>query len=108
MKRGRRVVMFLAAILLFAGSILPVFAQYGPYGGPDISKSILLDKKVGGPNQSKGSSVEYLDNLSSSDYRFSPGQFVYFKINVKNTSNTKIYGITVKEFVPSYLTLVEG
>ncbi len=108
MKRGRRVVIFLAAILLFVGMFSPVFAQYGPYGGPDVSKSILLDKKIGNPYQSKGSSIEYLDNLSSSDYKFSPGQNVYFKITVKNTSDTKIYGITVKEFVPSYLTLVDG
>ena len=100
--------MYLAAILLFAGSITPVFAQYGPYGGTDISKSILLDKKVGNPYQSKGSSIEYLDNLSSSDFRFNPGQFVYFKITVKNTSETKLYGITVKEFVPSYLTIIDN
>lgn len=109
MKRGRGVVItFISAILLFAGVFNPVFSQYGQYGGTDLSKSIQLDKKVGNPNQSKGGSIDYLDNLSSSDYRFNPGQYIYFKITVKNTSETKLYGITVKEFVPSYLTIIEN
>src|SRR3990167_6793315 len=109
MTRGRRVVItFISAILLFAGLFNPVFSQYGQYGGADLSKSIQLDKKVGNPNQTKGGSIDYLDNLSSSDYRFNPGQFVYFKITVKNTSETKLYGITVKEFVPSYLTIIDN
>ncbi|MEX1052403.1 MAG: hypothetical protein WEC80_00980 [Patescibacteria group bacterium] len=109
MNKNQRLVTYIIALVLFAGSFSPVFAQYGPYGGPDVSKSILLDKKVGKPFQSKGgSSIDYLDNLSSSDFRFDPGQEVLFKITVKNTSDAKLYGITVSEFVPSYLTKVLG
>src|SRR3990167_8380517 len=105
MKRGRRVVMFLAAILLFAGSILPVFAQYGPYGG-GVSKSIIIDKSIFNPNQSKGSG-DYIDNFYSSDYKFGPNQEILFRLKVRNTSDAILYGITVKDFVPSYLDPIE-
>ncbi len=104
MKRGRGVVIFIATILLFVGLSLPVFAQYGPYGG-GVSKSIIIDKSIYNPNQSKGGSTDasYIDNFYSTDFKFSPNQEIKFRLKVKNTSDSILYGITVKDFVPSYL-----
>lgn len=87
------------------------YAQYGQYGGPGPSLSILIDKMVGKPiDTTKGGStdVEYVDNLSPSDPRFAPGQVVFFRLKVKNTSNTTLTNVTVKDVVPSYLEPVEG
>ena len=106
MKRGRGVVTIIATMLLFVASYSPVFAQYGPYGGP-VSKSIVIDKSIFNPNQNKGGSNEYIDNFYSTDYRFSPNKEIVFRLKVKNTSDTMLYGVTVKDFVPSYLQPTE-
>lgn len=100
---------FLATFLAFAFNF-QALAQYGQYGQPSPSYSILIDKMVGKPYQTKGGvrDVEYVDNLSPSDPRFSPNQEVYFKIKVKNTSTSDITNVTVKDYVPLYLTPIEG
>jgi uncharacterized repeat protein (TIGR01451 family) len=87
-----------------------VKAQYGPYG-PAGALTILIDKTVGKPSgQTKGglSSIEYVDNLSASDYKFRPGQEIFFQLKVKNTSGVSLSNLTVKDYVPSYLEPVEG
>lgn len=90
-------------------SKLHVKAQYGQYGHPSSSYSILVDKMVGKPSQNKGATeYEYVDNLTPSDPRFSPSQEVYFKIKVKNTSNRDITNVEVKDYVPLYLEPIEG
>lgn len=88
----------------------PVSAQYGQYGGETPSYSILIDKMVGKPTQTKGGSqtVTYVDNLSPSDPRFSPNQQVWFKIKVKNTSNQNLTAVQVTDYVPQYLMPTEG
>jgi len=89
---------------------LHVSAQYGQYGGETPSYSILVDKMVGKPTQTKGGSqtVTYVDNLSPSDPRFSPNQEVWFKIKVKNTSNINLNAVQVTDYVPAYLMPIEG
>lgn len=83
--------------------------QYGQYGQPCNSYSIIVDKMVGMPGTSTDATTyQYVDNLSVSDPRFSPGQFVFFKVTVKNTSTTTFGGMTAKDFVPDYLTPIEG
>lgn len=112
----------LASLLLGAFSLLTVFAspvkaqygcpgQYGQYGSCPPSQAILVDKFVGKTVvTSKGglTDIEYVDNLSSSDPRFKPGNQVAFKVKVKNTSNTTLSNVTVKDFVPAYLEPIEG
>jgi uncharacterized repeat protein (TIGR01451 family) len=107
-------------IALFLGIALIVFAntsvsadQYGcggQYGSDCTSNnSILLDKTVGKPVSTKGgTTVEYVDNLSSSDYSFKPGENVFFQLKVKNTSNVVLNNVTVKDTLPSYLNALEG
>lgn len=86
-----------------------VNAQYGQYGQPSPSYSILVDKMVGKPAFNKGvTDYEYVDNLTPSDPRFRPGQEIYFKIKIKNTSNRDITNVTVKDFVPNYIEPIQG
>jgi len=89
---------------------LNVNAQYGQYGGETPSYSILIDKMVGKPTQTKGGSqtYTYVDNLSPSDPRFSPNQEVWFKVKVKNTSSQNLTAVQVTDYVPSYLMPIEG
>lgn len=100
--------------LLLNSSVMAQYGQYGPYGGPEPSISILVDKMVGKPSSTKGgppaggSDADYVDNLSPSDPRFSPGQEVIFKIKVKNTSDVKLKDVTVKDFLPDFVEPVEG
>ncbi len=76
----------------------------GQYESPCQSYSILVDKMVAKPG-----TENYVDNLSISDYpRFAPGQTVLFKVTIKNTSTTTFGGMTAKDFVPDYLTPIEG
>jgi uncharacterized repeat protein (TIGR01451 family) len=86
--------------------------QYGQYGSCTPSQSILVDKLVGRPNATttKGgiTSYEYVDNLSATDPRYHPGEYVSFMIKIKNTSSTKLTNVTVKDFVPSYVEPIEG
>jgi len=85
-------------------------AQYGPYG-PAGALTILIDKTVGKPiGQTKGGlvSLDYVDNLSVSDYKFRPGQEIFFQLKVKNTSGVSLSNVTVKDYVPSYLEPIEG
>lgn len=90
--------------------VIPVMSQYGPYG-PGGAPSILIDKMVGKPTgQTKGglSSLEYVDNLSVTDYKFKPGQEIYFQLKVKNTSSQNLNNVVVKDYVPSYIEPIEG
>jgi len=77
--------------------------QYGQYGQPCQSYSIVVDKMVAKPGTDT-----YVDNLSVSDPRFAPGATVWFKIKIKNTSTIKLVGMSVKDTVPSYLEPLEG
>jgi len=99
--------------LINATNVSADSGQYGQYGGTTPTLSILIDKTVakpGGGVQTKGgiATYEYVDNLSPADVRFKPGNQVMFKLKVKNTSNTSISNVTVKDFIPVYLEPIEG
>ena len=64
---------------------------------------MFIDKMVQIPGTSN-----YVDNLSISDPRYKPSEYVYFKLTIKNTSTTQIGEVSVKDYVPSYLTPIEG
>lgn len=83
--------------------------QYGQYGQPCPSYAIVVDKMVGKPGTSEDANkYSYVDNLGVSDARFKPGQVVFFKVKVKNTSTTKLVGMEVRDTVPSYLEPLDG
>ena len=88
--------------------------QYGGYGGYGsgcpTNQTILIDKTVGKSSaMTKGgqTAIEFVDNLSTSDLRFKPSDFVYFQLKVKNTSDKDLV-VTVKDTLPMSLVPVEG
>ncbi|MEK9169353.1 MAG: hypothetical protein AAB788_01270 [Patescibacteria group bacterium] len=94
----------LGAFIFFANSVsADCVGQYGQYGQPCNSYSILVDKMVQKPGTS-----DYVDNLSVSDPRYKPSEYVMFKVIIKNTSTTTFRGMTAKDYVPLYLTPIEG
>lgn len=99
----------LSSVYLILAS--PTMAQYGQFVQPTPAQTILIDKMVAKPyTPTKGGVVntQYVDNLTPSDPRFSPGQEVMFKLRVKNTSNVTLNNVTVKDYVPAYMEPVEG
>jgi len=110
MIRGRGVVTFFILFVLFCVFTSTTYAQYGTYGG-GYTQSVIIDKAIGIPStNTKGGStdVTYLDNYSSSDYRFSPGQYISFRLKVKNTSNVTLSSLKVKDLLPLYIEPVEN
>jgi len=101
-----------SVFLLLASPVAAQYGQYGQYSGPSSpSQSILIDKQVGKPSgTTKGglTNYDYVDNLTPSDTRFTPGAVVMFKIRVKNTSSTTLNPVTVADTVPTYLEPIEG
>lgn len=100
----------LAFLILSTMQVRADSGQYGQYGSGQPSHKILIDKFVGKPTTTKGGNVEanYVDNYSASDTRFKPEDVVLFKLKVKNTSNEKLTGVTVKDTLPGYVEALEG
>lgn len=97
-------VTFLTLVIGFWLLVIPVNASCGgQYESPCYSYSILVDKMVQVPGTSN-----YVDNLSVSDPRYKPSEFVMFKVTITNKSTTTFGGMTAKDFVPDYLTPIEG
>src|SRR3990167_2065429 len=104
MLRVTRVVTIVIAALIFvfAGQLVSANGgQYGPYG-PSPVLSIDVNKTVQRANNS-----DFVDNLSPSDQRFVPGQDVFFRITVKNPTDETLTNVTVKDFVPEFLDIIE-
>ena len=102
----KKIFALFAIVFLLLAVTISVSAQYTQ---PTQSYSISINKMVGLPGTSTDAfSYQYFDNLGVANPRFSPGQYVFFKVIVKNTSSTTLGGMTVKDYVPVYLTPIEG
>jgi uncharacterized repeat protein (TIGR01451 family) len=101
----KKIIVFLAIAFSLLVATKNVSAQScgGQYQSPCQSYSMLVDKMVLMPGTSN-----YVDNLSVSDPRYKPSEYVMFKVTIKNTSTTTFGGMTAKDFVPNYLTPIEG
>lgn len=101
----KKIIVFLviAFSLLIATKNVTAQSCGGQYQSPCQSYSILVDKMVQKPGTS-----DYVDNLSVSDPRYKPSEYVMFKVTIKNTSTTTFGGMTAKDYVPDYLTPIEG
>lgn len=96
---------FLAFVSSVSADCVGQYSQYAPCP----SYAINIDKTVGKPGTSNdATSYSYVDNLTVSDPRFAPDQVAFFRIIVKNTSNTKLINVEVKDTLPSYLEPLEG
>ncbi len=82
--------------------------QYGQYGAAASPTSLFVDKQVSRGTATKGGIIQYTDNFSASDPRFTAGERVYFQIKVKNTSNAKITNIQMMDKLPQFIDAVEG
>ncbi|MCL4374485.1 DUF11 domain-containing protein [Patescibacteria group bacterium] len=105
----KKLFILIALAAIYVSLTVHVHAQYGQYTPPSLG--ILVDKWVGVPiNTTKGgvTDYQYVDNLSTSDAKYAPGQAVPFKIKVKNTSNVNLYNVTVTDYLPGYLQPLEG
>lgn len=102
--------LFIVLTAFTASSAYAQYGQYGQYQGGSPAQFILIDKQVGKAIQTKGGlqDYDYVDNLTTADTRFKPGQIVAFKLRVKNTSAIVLNDVKVRDFLPSYLEPVEG
>lgn len=100
----KKIFAFLVVVFSFFAITVSASAGCGgQYESPCQSYSILVDKMVQKPG-----TADYVDNLSVSDPRYNPSNFVMFRVTIKNTSTTTLGGMTAKDYVPSYLTPIEG
>ncbi len=100
----------LISVLSFTLYASPVFAQYGEYSSPTPSQNILITKMVAIPGTGLNDPTQgnFVNNLSPSDPRFGPAQCIVFKVTIQSTSDISIYDVVITDFVPSYLTPIEG
>lgn len=68
-----------------------------------VSKSEVVDTKGG-----KSTNEVYVDNLEINDFKYTPGSTVKFKLTVKNTGNTVLTNVTIKDIFPQYVQFVSG
>ena len=100
----KKIFISLAVVFSFFAITSSVSASCGgQYESPCQSYSLIVDKMVAIPGTSN-----YVDNLSVSDSRYKPGDYVWFRVTIHNTSTTTFGGMTAKDYVPDYLTPVEG
>jgi uncharacterized repeat protein (TIGR01451 family) len=107
----------LLSLIVIGGYLLNVTtvnAQYGQYGSPSPSQSIMIEKMVGkvAVSTTKGgvttNNITYIDNLSPSDPRFHANDEIMFLLKITNTSSTTLSNVRVRDFVPAYLTPIQG
>lgn len=91
----------LTLVLLF----VPARKAFGNYyyGGEEEKVDVLIDKMVKNPD-----SGNFVDNLGISDYRFSAGQEVDFRLTIKNTGDKTLNDVEVKDIFPSYMDFISG
>lgn len=106
----KKLISFFIVVFSFLALAMSTSADCnGVYEQPCNSFSLIVEKMVGLPGTSNDATAySYVDNLGTSDAKFKPGQIVFFKVIVKNTSTTSLGGSTAKDYVPSYLTPLDG
>jgi len=92
---------FISAVTMACIKIKPVRAYM--YDGEEPSSQLIVDKRV------KALGVtEWQDNLSSSQITLKEDDLIGFEIVVKNTGETELKNIDVKDHLPSYLRFIFG
>ncbi len=90
----------LVAVSLFG--VKPAWAQY--YNGTEEDvRQIIVDKEVRALDMG-----EWYDNLDATVVTFGSGSLVDFQITIKNTGNTELRNVEVKDILPSYMEYVYG
>ncbi len=75
------------------------------YGGTTtcVPSELTINKQVKNPVTNV-----FVENLTSTDPAFSPGNDVLFKLTIKNGSGETFNPVTVKDTLPTFLTFVAG
>lgn len=100
------VLAFSLQLLVFSRPVEAAWYCEPIYGGGERcwgTGEILIDKTV--KNYSSGL---FVDNLGVNDPKFTPGQEVLFRLEVKNTGQGTFSKVTIKDVFPSYLDFVWG
>lgn len=105
---------FLIAIAVVAGFFVATRVissgcteLYGGYGGVCPKGEVFIDKKVWMPSD-KGIEGTFVDNLTTTDHKFTATQEVTFRLTVKNTSLVFLSSIEVKDVLPQEFEFVSG
>lgn len=111
----RNILNLLSKIVIATGLVLTfsfavsseVFADCTPlYGGGVTCPSrgeISIDKFVANPTTGL-----FVDNLTEFDPKFAPLQEVTFRILIKNTGDTNIEEVEIKDLMPDFVSFVSG
>lgn len=93
-----------ASLAVFAS---PAYADMctTQYGGEQTCKpsDLTINKEVRNP-----STLNFVENLSSTDPTFAPGSDVLYRLIIKNSSGETFNPVTVRDVLPSFLTFVSG
>jgi len=76
------------------------------YGGDEVcvkTGELQINKKVWDKEKS-----EFVDNLGITTYKFSSGEEIVFKLEIKNVGDETFDKVSVSDSLPSYLELVSG
>lgn len=90
-------------IVLFILQTDSVYAQYLPSKGVPTVSNIVLNKQVKNP-----SNGQFVENLNANDYKFLAGQEISFKLEIRNTGQTDLNNVQVKDRLPDQLNFVSG
>ncbi|MFH1601676.1 MAG: hypothetical protein ABIB61_01835 [Candidatus Shapirobacteria bacterium] len=97
--------LFIFSLLLVAGlslSAKKAEADY-IYGETEISRKILVDKKL-----KPVSWTSWYDNLSLNEYAFSGNELIDFKVIVKNTGSNDLQEIKIVDYLPGSVNYIFG
>lgn len=95
------IVSSILALTLFAAAAQNVSAQYA--GEQPSTRTFLLDKKVLDPRSNK-----FVDNLSVEQFKFLPNQDVWYRVEIKNNTNSELTNVIGKDVLPAGMQLVSG
>lgn len=98
-----------AASVVYAGE--DCVTQYGgsQYGTSCNPNDLIINKEVQkvGSSDSNGNPV-YVENLSVNDAHILPGNYMTFRLSIKNSSNQAFDSVEVKDIFPPYMSYVSG
>jgi uncharacterized repeat protein (TIGR01451 family) len=102
------------AATLFTSSVFAgedCVTQYGgsQYGTACNPNDLVINKEVQkvGASDSNGNPV-YVENLSVNDAHITAGNYMTFKLTIKNNSNQTFDTVEVKDIFPPYMSYVSG
>jgi len=95
---GKLVLMILFSTVLSLVFAPPIYSYV--YGEESPTTQLIIDKRI------KATETSWQDNLTASEKVFKAGDLLDFEIKVKNSGDKDLKNITVKDILPSFLSLI--